>query len=148
MKTFLFLIFLSVSTLSNADCIIQSSKHDDLAKSIKEKGWDFENYDTLCNELKKNKLALDITQISQISPYQTSVMTTVKAYPVDLETKYSIKILSKSSYTSIEYDEERTSAMKNKLLYENANYNLNELSKTGKLEIMVKEINQIRERLK
>lgn len=149
MKTILLLIFLSISTLGNtATCSIQSIEADVLREELRDKGWVFENYDFLCNELKKNNLGILITDVSAISPNQTSAAATIQLFPLEINEKYKIIIPTRSTYNTIAYDIERTTSAERELRYENANYNLNEVTKNGLLEKMKEEIEEIRKRIK
>lgn len=145
MKTILLLICLSISTLGNtSNCSITSIKNDVLQEEVSERGWSFENYDRLCNELMKHKLGLLIKQVSQITPYQTSAATVVQAYPLEIQKKYKTVIPSGNSYNTIIYNSERTTSAEREAQYKNANYNLNELIKSGTLEDMKNDIENIR----
>ena len=113
---------------SYANCEITTNKDSDLTNLIRDKGWNFDNYKEVCQELKRHNLGVKFTQIAYISKHQTTVSTSIRLYPLDIYMKYNEIILTSSGKASILSNPERTTTMVNLLRYEDANGLLNTLT--------------------
>lgn len=148
MKKILCALAVLVSCNTYAECQIDSSQDDELSFELKAKGWNFEKYDELCQKLKKANAGVQLEQVPMITEYQTTVATTVKIYPLELEKKYNQRFLSQRGFNAIAANPVRTSAMQKELKHLNANYALNSLITDGGLPEMLKNLETIRKAIK
>lgn len=148
MKNILYIMALLVSFNTYAECLMQTSKDDALSNEVQKYGWNFENYDELCQKLKKANAGVQLSQFAMITQYQTTVSTTAHLYPLELEKKYNQRFLTQRSFHAMTAHPERTTEMQKKLILMNANYTLNGLITEGGLPAMLSEIDKIRKTLK
>lgn len=99
------LIYLVTTNAFASNCSINYIAEDQLIKKIKENGFQFENYQKLCQILNKNNAGIKISSISQISPYQTT--SSVRGGLYLIPAKY--KGITSLGKTRIGYEEKRTS---------------------------------------
>lgn len=144
MKNLLYIVVLLVSCNASAECLLVTSQDDELSNELVKKGWDFENYDELCQTLKRANAGIQIDQVAFITQYQTSVATSIKIYPIELDKKYNQRILSQRGFSAIAGNPARTTTMQKELKYINANFGLNSLITEGDLPIMLNNIDKIR----
>lgn len=122
MKFFYALFFLITATSVHANCVINASIDDDeLAYMIKNEGWELSDYNKICNELKRHNLGIHINQTGYISKYQSTVATTLKVYPREIQEKYQQLVTVEATRTSLLLNEEKTSAKLRDLKYKDAN---------------------------
>jgi hypothetical protein len=98
------LIYLGTTSAFASDCSINYVADDQLTNIIKKNGFQFENYQKLCQTLNKNNAGIKFSSISQISPYQTT--SSVRASFYLKPTKY--KGITSLAKNRIGYEEKRT----------------------------------------
>lgn len=146
-KIILLSIFLLITPLSFADCFINFGGSREIQTLIKEKKFQFDSYDKLCNRLKANDAGILFDTISQISPYQTTVSVMITMYPKG--DKYRGR--TSESMIWIKYSQERTTNAEKEELYlltMNALENLASTSSENKLKSMLIEVNEMRKATK
>ncbi len=99
------LIYLGTTSAFASNCSINYVANEQLATKIKENGFQFKDYQKLCQILDKNDAGIKISSISQISPYQTTSSVRVGLYLIP--EKY--KGMTSSGKNRIGYEEKRTS---------------------------------------
>lgn len=127
MKKFVAMLLLLISSGSYANCMISSVEDDDLLKILSNNGWYFENYNNVCQELKKHNLGVMIKQTGYISKYQSTVSTSVHVYPLEIKKKYNEIIPTALGPVSISVNPEQTDLTIQKLKYKDVNTILNDL---------------------
>lgn len=143
MKALLLIFSLFITSASYAECIIYSNSSDTFHKILQERGWDLRNYNQICQKLKNSNIGLDINGITQISSYQTTVTTQVRAYALELA-KNKKFFPSNTVRVSITSNPERTTNMETNLIYRDAMSAVDKLGETDSLDTMINEINQLR----
>lgn len=128
MKKLATLLLFAMSSTVYANCVITSSKDYSLTDLIEKEGWNFDNYAEVCQELKRHNLGAKISQVAYISNSQTTVSTSIRLYPLEIDKKYNKIILTASGKTSMLLNPERTTEMMNKLKYQDANDTLSVLT--------------------
>lgn len=147
MKILLLIISLLAASTSYAECFIHSNSSSNFHKLLDERGWDLRNYKKICQKLQNSNIGLDINGITQISSYQTTVTTQVRAYALELA-KNKQFFPSNTVRVSITSNPERTTNMETNLIYRDAMSAVDKLGETDSLDTMINEINQLRRIIK
>lgn len=130
-----------------ANCAINHGGNTKVMDLIKDRGFNFQSYEKLCNRLAANDAGLMIGGVSQISPYQTTVAITITMYPKG--DKYEGTTIESVNW--IRYSEQRTSQTEKEELYDLAMYALDQLttpSNEEKLKKMLIEVSDMRKATK
>ncbi|MDC4965274.1 hypothetical protein V8P95_15190 [Acinetobacter baumannii] len=143
MKILFLIISLFSASTTYAECIINSNSNNRLHKLLQERGWDLNNYNLLCQKLKKSNIGLDIDGITQISSYQTTATTQVRAYALELAEKKQF-FPSNTVSMSITSHPERTTNTEMNIIYRDAMNAVNKLVEDDTLDVMINEVNQLR----
>ena len=146
-KIILSSILLLISSTSFANCSINHGGTSEIKNLIKEKKFEFEGYQKLCNRLNANDAGLMFDSVSQISPYQTTVAISISMYPKG--EKY--QGITAESTTWMRYSEQRTTSAQKEELYAitmHALENLASPSGEEKLKAMLLEVNDMRKATK
>lgn len=96
------------------------------------------------SKLKRANAGIQIDQVAIITQYQTSVATSIKIFPIELEKKYNQRILSQRGFTAIAGNPSRATSIQKELKYINANFGLNSLITEDVLPEMLNNIDKIR----
>ncbi|NUF12171.1 hypothetical protein, partial [Acinetobacter oleivorans] len=105
------------------------------------------NYNLLCQKLKNSNIGLDIDGITQISSYQTTATTQVRAYALELAEKKQF-FPSNTVSMSITSHPERTTNTEMNIIYRDTMNAVNKLVEDDTLDVMINEVNQLRRIIK
>lgn len=137
------LIFCS-NTYAKEDCGINTFKQPQLQNALKKHGgWTFNKFDYLCNKLEFLNAGLYLDQVSLISDNQTTVVTTVKAYPREYEAIDKSIILTPSGSSAVAFSTIKTTIEEERLKAVSANYALEQLF-IDDSEGIIKDLKKIR----
>lgn len=127
MKKLLLLSLLSAigtSTFAASGCSIYYRAEDKLTTIIKEKPFDFANYDVVCQRLKNANAIVSLTYISSITNEQTTVSVTATVSDINLP------IESGLSRNRLYSSQERTTTEENELFMDAVNDALNSIDQS------------------
>lgn len=126
MKKILSLILLSVmatSTFAASNCSITYNAAENLVAIIKENKFEFDNYDAVCQRLKNANAEVKFTDISAITDKQTVITVTVMLMDKDFP-------IPSTSYTTMVWDDERTTIKEKQLLMQSVNVALSNMDQS------------------
>lgn len=135
------LLISTTQTYAKDECSIDFTTNQSLIRTIKEKGFVFENYDKVCKLLRSANASVDIVSMSQISPYQTTAAVDVRLKAKEYEAQ-GINVYSEHQ-SWIRYEQERTT-----LIQESAAYNVTMSALNAISQNSVDELNKQRAALK
>ncbi len=127
MKKIVALLLLLMSSSGYANCMISSVEDDELLNLLSKHGWSFENYEQVCQELKKHNLGVIFKQTGYISNYQSTVSTSIHVYPLEIKKKYNEVVPTALGAVSISVNPDKTKETIQKLRYKDANTILNDI---------------------
>ncbi|MCU4596850.1 hypothetical protein ACLIL3_010765 [Acinetobacter radioresistens] len=147
MKFLLLALALILSSQAYSQCLITTSKSKVLQDIVEqENGFQIgQGYEEMCKKLNNSNIGLSIEQISEITKYQTTVVTLIKGFPIEKEKKYGFKFLTGSGANSIAYDIEKTSKKEKELMYLGVNHAFKILIESQEIDKIIEEVNKMRE---
>ena len=125
------LTLITSNSFANSNCNIYYKGNSQITTQIKKDGFNINqnNYNKLCNELKKNGAGLVLTGMTQISPYQSSASISISLY--SLNSNQNAMTYQTSDW--IGYEQERTTNAANKAIYDLTMSALDELATNNQL---------------
>jgi len=125
------LTLITSNSFANSNCSIHYKGSSPITKQIKKDGFDINqnNYNKLCNELKKNGAGVVLTGMTQISPYQTSASLSISLYSLNSNQNAMTYLTS----DWISYEQERTTNAADKAIYNLTMNALDELATNTQL---------------
>lgn len=102
-----------VLAFSAQACSITYNATNAVTEEIKKRSFVFENYDRVCAQLKKANAGVRISNVSMISPYQTTAAVSIQLY--NLEGNQSLRTYSNHW---IRYEQERTTTAEKQAIYD------------------------------
>lgn len=106
-----------ISSATHAECTINSKFPDGLNTIFREKGYELQNYESICQKLKNANVGLRISTQSMITTEQTTAAVMVRFYPIELEQKYHLILTANTASTGMNANSDKTSASAKYLEY-------------------------------